>query len=119
MEYPALRGCSILVVDGEARVILEIMTALQGAGATATATTFIRHVLTLVEHDDDLSAAILLSDGDRTELHALLRARGIPYVSYSGGPRTGKNLGHLSKPVLIVELMKTLEGLLSGSPAGS
>jgi hypothetical protein len=49
-------------------------------------TTTVRHALILVEHDG-LSGrhhGPSLSDGDSTELCARLKARGIPYVSYSG-----------------------------------
>jgi hypothetical protein len=109
MAYPTLRGCSFLVVGGEARVVFEIVTALELAGTTATTTTSIRHALTLVEHDHGLSATILLSNGDRTELDALLSARGIPYVSYTGVPKVGENSVQLSKPVLMDELMKAME----------
>jgi CheY-like chemotaxis protein len=86
MEHPALRGRSILVVEDEPLIGMNIRTALEDAGATVTATTTVRHALILVEHDG-LSGAIMdhaLADGDSTELCARLQARGIPYVSYSG-----------------------------------
>jgi CheY-like chemotaxis protein len=118
MAHLRLEGCSILIVEGEARVVLEIVTALEGAGATATATTSIRHALTLVEHDDRLSAAILLSDGDRSELSAQLSARGVPYVTYSG-PAKGESSVRLPKPVCMDELMKAMDGLLGARPTYS
>ena len=92
MEHPALRGCSILVVEDEPLIAMDIMAALERAGAHATTTNTVRHALILAEHDG-LAAAIMdhaLSDGDSTQLCARLKARGIPYVSYSGyGPVEG------------------------------
>src|SRR6185503_3261642 len=86
MVFPALRGRSILVVEDEPLIGLDIRNALEAAGAYVTATTTVRHALLLVEHDG-LAGAIMdhaLADGDSTELCARLLARGIPYVSYSG-----------------------------------
>jgi CheY-like chemotaxis protein len=121
MEHPALRGCSILVVEDEPLIALDIVTALEQAGAHSTTTTTVRHALILAEHDG-LSAAILdhaLSDGDSTELCARLKARGIPYVSYSGyAPIEGasENSLHIAKPVAMDVLMSAVEGLLIGRP---
>jgi CheY-like chemotaxis protein len=74
MEHPALRGRSILVVEDEVLIAMDIVQALERAGASATMTTTVRHALILVEHDG-LSAAIMdhaLSDGDSTKLCARL-----------------------------------------------
>ena len=100
---------------------MDIVTALEDAGAHATTTTTVRHALILAEHDG-LSAAIMdhaLSDGDSTELCARLKARGIPYVSYSGyGPVEGatENSLYIAKPVSMDVLMSAVEGLLAGKP---
>ena len=121
MEHPTLRGCSILVVEDEPLIAMDITTALELAGAHATTTNTVRHALILAEHDG-LSAAILdhaLSDGDSTQLCARLKARGIPYVSYSGyGPVEGasKTSLYIPKPVTMDVLMTALEGLLVGRP---
>ena len=119
MDHPALRGCSILVVEDEPLIAMDITTALERAGAHATTTTTVRHALILAEHDG-LSAAIMdhaHSDGDSTQLCARLKARGIPYVSYSGyGPVEGasENSVYISKPVSMDVLMSAVEGLLAG-----
>jgi DNA-binding response OmpR family regulator len=119
MEHPILRGRSILVVENEFLIAMDIVQALEKAGAIATMTTTVRHALILVEHDG-LSAAIMdhaLSDGDSIELCARLRARGIPYVSYSGfDPVKGASADapHISKPVSMDVLMSAMEGLLAG-----
>jgi DNA-binding response OmpR family regulator len=86
MEHPALRGRSILVVEDELLIAMDIAQALERAGANATMTTTVRHALILVEHDG-LAGAIMdhaLSDGDSTKLCTRLKERGVPYLSYSG-----------------------------------
>ena len=114
MEFPALRGRSILVVEDEMLIGMDIRTALEKAGAHVTATTTVRHALILVEHDG-LAAAIMdhgLADGDSTELCARLKARDIPYVSYSGyDPVKGASADapFVSKPASMVTLLSVLE----------
>ena len=86
MEFPALRGRSILVVEDEPLIGWDIREAPEKAGATVTATTTVRHALILIEHDG-LAGVIMdnaLADGDSTEVCVRLKARGIPYVCYSG-----------------------------------
>jgi len=68
MEFPALRGRSILVVENEVLIGTDIRNALEQAGAHVTATTTVRHALILIERDG-LAAAIMdhaLADGDST-----------------------------------------------------
>jgi CheY-like chemotaxis protein len=48
MEFPALRGRSILVVEDEMLIGMDIRSALEEAGAHVTATTTVRHALILV-----------------------------------------------------------------------
>jgi len=86
MEHPALRGRSILVVENELLIAMDIVQALESAGANATMTTTSRHALILIEHDG-LAGAIMdhgLTDGDSTQVCARLKEQGIPYLSYSG-----------------------------------
>jgi DNA-binding response OmpR family regulator len=117
MEHPALRGRSILVIEDEALIGMDIRAALEQTGATVTATTTVRHALILVEHDG-LSGAIMdhaLADGDSTELCIRLKARGIPYVSYSGfDPVKGADpeAPWVGKPASMDTLLSTLAGLL-------
>ena len=47
----ALRGRSILVVENEMLIAMDIAKALEDAGANATMTTTVRHALILIEHD--------------------------------------------------------------------
>jgi DNA-binding response OmpR family regulator len=118
MEYPGLRGRSILVVENELLIAMDIAQALESAGANATMTTTARHALILIEHDG-LAGAIMdhgLSDGDSTEVCARLKARGIPYISYSGYdpvPGADPEAPFITKPVSMDVLMSAMEKLLS------
>ena len=116
MEFPGLRGRSILVVEDEALIGLDIRTALEKAGAYVTATNTARHALILVEHDG-LAAAIMdhaLADGDSTELCTRLAARGIPYISYSGYNPEGASPAapFVGKPASMDTLLGAVEKLL-------
>ena len=109
MDFPSLRGRSILVVEDEPLIAFDIATALEQAGANATTTTTVRHALILAENDG-LSAAILC---------ARLKQRGIPYVSYSGyDPVEGasKDATYIAKPASMDVLMGAVEKLLAGRP---
>jgi len=117
MEYPGLRGRSILVVEDEMLIAMDIAQAFERAGANVTTTTTVRHALILVEHDG-LSAAIMdhaLNDGDSTQLCARLKERGIPYVSYSGfDPVKGadKDAPFISKPASMDTILSAVEEML-------
>jgi len=119
MEHPGLRGRSILVVENELLIAMDIVQALEQAGANATMTTTARHALILIEHDG-LAGAIMdhgLSDGDSTKVCARLKQRGIPYISYSGYepvPGADPNAPHITKPVSMNVLMSAMEELLAG-----
>jgi DNA-binding response OmpR family regulator len=121
MEHPALRGRSILVIEDEPLIGWDIREALEQTGATVTATTTVRHALILVEHDG-LSGAIMdhaLADGDSTQLCVRLKARGIPYVSYSGfDPVKGADpdAPWVGKPASMDTLLRALAALLVGRP---
>jgi DNA-binding response OmpR family regulator len=124
MEYPALRGRSILVVEDEPLIGMHIRSALEQAGAHVTATTTVRHALLLIEHDG-LAGAIMdhaLADGDSTEVCARLKAKGIPYVSYSGyDPVVGASpdAPFVSKPGGLDKLLAALQGVLRQTPTTS
>jgi len=124
MEFPALRGRSILVVEDEVLIGMDIRKALEAAGAHVTSTTTVHHALILVKHDG-LAGAIMdhaLADGDSTELCARLTARGIPYVSYSGfDPVKGASpdAPFVSKPTSMNTPLGVLEKLLIARLAGT
>ena len=121
MEHPALRGRSILVVEDEWLIGMDIRAALEATGARVTATTTVHHAMLLVEHDQ-LAGAIMdhaLADGDSTTLCHCLKMKGIPYVSYSGyDPVKGADPGApwVEKPASMHTLLGTLAALLEGQP---
>jgi DNA-binding response OmpR family regulator len=100
---------------------MDIVQALEKAGANATMTTTVRHALILIEHDG-LSGAIMdhgLTDGDSTRVCARLKERGIPYLSYSGYepvPGASADAPYIAKPVSMDVLMSAMEELLAGPP---
>ena len=77
MQRPSLEGRSILVVEDEPLIVMDISQAFEATGAALTTTNTLKHALILVEHDG-LSGAILdhaLPDGDSlTTLRAPERA---------------------------------------------
>ncbi len=121
MEFPALRGRSILVVEDEPLIGMHIREALEKAGAKVTATTALRHALILIDHDG-LAGAIMdhaLGDGDSTEVCVRLKARNIPYVCYSGYTAVSgadPTAPHIMKPAPMDTLLGTLEALLPRLP---
>ena len=86
MARPSLEGRSILVVEDEPFIVLDITQQFEVTGAALTTTNTLKHALILVEHDG-LAGAILdhaLPDGDSSQLCARLKGRGIPFLIYSG-----------------------------------
>jgi len=120
MQRPALEGRSILVVENEPLIALDITLEFEGTGAAVTTTNTLEHAMVLAEHDG-LSAAILdhaLGAEDSSLLCKRLKERGIPYLMYSAldiavGPCA--DAPHLSKPAAPGELVMALERLLLAS----
>jgi len=125
MQRPSLEGRSILVVEDEPLIVMDITQAFEATGAALTTTNTLKHALILVEHDG-LSGAILdhaLGDGNSSLLCQRLKERGIPFIIYSGystveGPC--KDALHISKPAADGVLVAAMEGLIRGDakPAG-
>ena len=89
VDAVSLSGRTILVVEDEPLIALEICEALKGAGASALCAHWLKHALPLADHSS-VAAAVLdfgRSDGEASELCARLKQRGIPFVLYSGYPR--------------------------------
>ena len=103
MNHPVLGGLSLLVVEDEPLIAMDIAMAFEKSGAHITSTNTLKHAVLLVEHDG-LSGAILdhaLPDGDSSILCARLKERGVPFMIYSGFEKVeGACAGapHLSKP---------------------
>jgi DNA-binding response OmpR family regulator len=102
MESPTLHGRSILIVEDEPLIALDIAQAFEDAGAEIVVTSTLHHALVLVEHDG-LSAAVLdhaLHDGDSSPLCQRLDQLSLPFVIYSG---LGKLHGACAKGVQVAK----------------
>ena len=116
-----LAGRSILVVEDEPLIAMEIAEAFKQAGAIVTTTMSVKQARILVEHDG-LSAAILdhaLHDGDSSQLCARLKERDIPFVIYSGFSKIDGVCADgplVKKPASPDVLIATVEGLLASKP---
>jgi DNA-binding NtrC family response regulator len=116
-----LQGLSILIVEDEPLIAMDISQAFEALGAHLTITNTLRHAMLLIEHDG-LSAAILdhaLGDGETSSLYARLHARGIPYMIYSGyGKRTNTpgHIPHVDKPATHEQLTAAMEDLIRSNP---
>jgi DNA-binding response OmpR family regulator len=79
MPSPSLEGRSILIVEDEPLIVLDMTNTLACTQAQITSTNTLKHALLLVEHDG-LAGAILdhaLGDGDSSALCKRLTERGI------------------------------------------
>jgi DNA-binding response OmpR family regulator len=120
MQRPSLEGRSILIVEDEPLIALDITQAFEGTGAALTTTNSLHQALVLVEHDG-LSGAILdhsLGDGNSSLLYARLTERGVPFLIYSGFSAIDgacKGTLHIRKPAAPGELVAAMECLIRGS----
>ena len=119
MQRPSLAGRSILVVEDQPLIVMDITQEFEPTGAALTTTNTLKHALILVEHDG-LSGAILdhaLPDGDSSQLCARLKERGIPFMMYSGYTTvSGACAGalHIAKPAAEGVLVAAMEKLILG-----
>ena len=112
-----LSGHSILVLEDEPLIALEITEALGQAGAKVFVAHSLREALRFADHPA-LSAAIVdlgLSDGDADSVCERLVARAIPFVIYTGHervPETCRQGIQVPKPARSSDLIATVVGLL-------
>jgi DNA-binding NtrC family response regulator len=117
MKRPSLDGRSILIVEDEPLIVMDITQAFEGTGAALTTTNTLHHAMILVEHDG-LAGAILdhaLGDGNSTKLYDRLTERGIPYVIYSGFDTVeaaSKAALQIRKPAAPGQLVEAMENLI-------
>jgi CheY-like chemotaxis protein len=112
----SLDGRSILVVEGEPVIALDIAYAFECAGAHVVISRSLNRALALVD-THGWSAAVLdpaFDDGDSARLCEQLKKRDIPYVLYSaGGPqgeacRDGVRVFVPAGPVVLVRTVENL-----------
>jgi DNA-binding response OmpR family regulator len=117
MPRPTLAGRSILIVEDEALIVMDLTMALENTGAQVTSTNTLKHALLLVEHDG-LAAAILdhaLGDGNSSLLYKRLKERGIPFLIYSGHSKSEaakQGAPYISKPASHEVLVAGVEDLI-------
>ena len=119
MQRPTLDGRSILIVEDEPLIVMNITQAFEATGAALTTTNTLKHALILVEHDG-LSGAILdhaLGNDDSSLLYARLKERDIPFMVYSGFYTRGgvcDGVLHIGKPAASGLLVAAMESLVLG-----
>ena len=112
-----LDGHTILIVEDQPLIALDVAQALEDAGAKVRTTNTLKHAMILAEHDG-LTGAILdhvLGDGDSSGLCSRLKQRGIPFMIYSGFARIGgacQDVLHVTKPATEEQLVTAMAGLL-------
>jgi DNA-binding response OmpR family regulator len=82
MEGTSLAGRSILIVEDEPLIALDIVDAFKRVGAVTVSARTLAEAIQMVEHDG-LSAAVLdfgLRDGDTEVVCGRLTEREIPFV---------------------------------------
>jgi len=112
-----LSGRSVLVVEDEPLVALDIVEGFRRAGASVFCAHNLCDGLRLAGHPD-LAAAVVdfgLSDGEGTVLCERLHERGVPFVLHSGYAHFDGacRLGVVvPKPAPAQQLVRTIEDLL-------
>jgi DNA-binding NtrC family response regulator len=114
---PRLDGRSILIVEDEPMIALDIAQAFELAGASVVTTNTLRQATLLVENDG-LSAAVLdhaLGDGTSDQLCERLKVKAIPFVTYSGFSRLDGACGEapsIAKPADPADIVRIVARLL-------
>ena len=113
----SLAGRTILVVEDEVLIALDLVKSIEDAGARAVVVNTAKVGLNFVELST-ISAAVIdyrLGDDDFTNLCERLTAASIPFVIYSGYPDprdAWPNAPFLQKPTPGKEMVATIAGVL-------
>jgi len=102
IRHPSLAGRSILIVEDEPLIALEVHSAFSAAGARISSASDAKEALRIINLPD-LSAAVVdinLKDGDCSRVCQRLSERGIPFVFYTGDARPDILLKWRDVPVL-------------------
>jgi DNA-binding response OmpR family regulator len=117
MERSPLEGRSILIVEDEPLIIMDIQLALEDSGAMLHIASTVKDGLRYCERDG-LALGILdhgLADGESTELYSCLFDRGVPFIIYTGHdvPEDARHGGVvISKPALEMDIRAIAEELV-------
>ena len=120
MRSAGFAGRTILIVEDEPLIAIEIADGFSDAGARVLTATNLQDGMRLAEHPD-LSAAILdfqFKNGDSAAMCARLKERRIPFVIYSGYPEEAtacEEAAFVPKPAPTDILLTTVAGLLAKS----
>jgi DNA-binding response OmpR family regulator len=118
MQSTSLAGRSILIVEDEPLIALDIVTAFEKVGALTLIARTLAEAARLVEHDD-LSAAVLdfgLGEDDAGAVYGRLQERAIPFVLHSGYKHASdacRGGTVVPKPARPEALIRAVEMLLS------
>jgi DNA-binding response OmpR family regulator len=115
VQKTSLAGRSILIVEDEPLIVLDIVEAICSAGARALLARTLVDAECFLE-TETLSAAILdfaLTDGNADALCARLNQRSVPVVLHSGYDHSGRNnVVVVPKPASPTRLIETIAVLL-------
>ena len=109
----SLDGATILIVEDEPLIRLDLQQILEKAGARVLSASGAEAVCLLVERPD-LSGAIL--DWIDADICRCLAERGVPFVFYSGRPASAfegwQHVPVVSKPAMPEDIVAALEQVL-------
>ena len=118
MQHTSLAGRTILIVEDEPLIALDIQAAFEHVGADVVTACTLASATDLVEQDG-LSGAVIdfgLRDGDADPLCGRLKQRAIPFILHSGYAHLGDTCDGgivIQKPArpetLVDALIKALE----------
>jgi DNA-binding response OmpR family regulator len=121
LATPSFAGCSVLVVEDEPVIALDLRQGFEAAGAYVFAATQLAHALTLAQHPD-LSVAVLdyrIDDENCALICRRLEERGVPFLFYSGYDdmhRQRPEAVVVSKPASIRTIVDAAANLLEEQP---
>jgi DNA-binding NtrC family response regulator len=120
MESPQLKGRTVLILDDEPLVALDIARELEKAGASVVTANNLRAALKCID-EHSVSAAVIdcsLTEQDSATLYGRFKERLIPFIRYSGSPpgdQARVDAPFLSKPASRGELTRAIAGLLAAN----
>jgi DNA-binding response OmpR family regulator len=117
MNYQPLKDCSLLIVEDEPLLVMDIETEFTDSGAELTVTSVLHHATILVEHDAIDAAILDHAIGEKTcaALYDRLNERGIPFIIYTGHTLSAEDRKgglFIAKPATPGVLVAAVEALI-------